>query len=96
MGNGKNGLSDSIHYSFSIAQLHSCHRQKTEVYNKGYIGNVWSISGTKKPTSKGGRLSNPTIHYTTKARRAIVELAESILCFCWSSNSRVLAAKSVS
>ena len=39
------------------------------------------MKGTKKPAPTGSRLSNPTIHYTTKARRAIVELAESMLCF---------------
>ncbi|MBC3791447.1 hypothetical protein FH603_1949 [Spirosoma sp. LMG 31447] len=36
---------------------------------------------TKKPTLNESRLSDPTIHYTTKAKRAIDACAESMLCF---------------
>lgn len=64
--------------------------------NSVWIKNVFTPKNTKKPTPKESRLSNPTIHYTTKASLAIVEFAESMLCFWRSNNSRVLAAKSVS
>jgi hypothetical protein len=50
---------------------------------------------TKKPALNERRLSDPTIHYTTKAKRPIVEWADSTLLFWLSSSSRVLAAMSV-
>lgn len=40
-----------------------------------------SDSLQKKPTPKWGGLSDPTIHYTVIARRAIDEWAVSIACF---------------